>query len=189
MVEMWYIVGRSLTEERNMKYDTFEFAVFIIIVLGVGFFLVELIQPNDVYVTEGIITKIQTDSKILSEKCEPKQGKNGKMVRITDCVQKKPKIIKSTSGYEIVYCDQKGIVRVNFTHNAKKAWVGGAINYLPKKLHKHGKKIYTTSGTTHIGCKVDVYYKIGSWFGDRSWNDPVFDASMCGPQKAERSAK
>ena len=174
--------------KNNDDLGPFGWVILVAIVLGLLFLVISIFEPNTVYFTEGVITKIQTDSKILSEKCEPKKGKNGKMIRAADCREKKSKIVKSVSGYEVVYYDQKGKQTVDITKGERLHWgMIRTLNKLPTKLREANVKIYLGSILQpYIGCKVTVYYKIGDWLDDRSWSDPAIDASMCTKQKAEK---
>lgn len=125
-----------------------------------------IIEPNSVFVAEGIITKMASNTG----------------VETYDSAK------KYTKGFEIIYTDHKGKQIVDLNERENNNWFSYRMRELPRHLWdndaRRTPKVYIDDGNPYIGCKVKVYYLQGAWFGGRSWLDPIVDASMCKKPKS-----
>lgn len=173
--------------------------ISVLCVLGLALlvFLVIIIEPNNIYVAEGRITKLRTSNGVETMcdawkdiKCADNQ--ECKEFENKDCNQ-----YKYTKGLEITYYDQTGKRISDLSQEETSFWWPERRKKLPRLLAKRNEleKVFTgpddelVFGRPYLGCMVTLYYLRGAWFRDRSWFDPVADVSMCRKPQSSSAAR
>jgi hypothetical protein len=158
-----------------------------------------LIEPNDVYLTDGYIinmNKLGVVTTITS--CDTDVNSDGKVLGLKECREEtEVNDFKSADmDYVFEYTDfRKDKHRVKIYGNERDQWFRERKEQLPTKLYaapqSEDPKVYTGNTIPSVGCRVRVYYLSGrwfksiyklkymSWFRDWSLFDPFIDTSMC----------